>query len=85
MRVYTYSEARRKLASLLDRAVEEGEVKIKRRDGQSFVIRPEPKEGSPLDVEGVDLGITTDEILDFIQEGRRTEYDFPPSHERSED
>lgn len=85
MRVYTYSEARRKLASLLDRAVEHGEVRIKRRDGQSFVIRPEAKEGSPLDVEGVDLGITTDEILSFIQEGRRTEYDFPPASERSED
>jgi hypothetical protein len=85
MRVYTYSEARRKLASLLDQAVEQGEVRIKRRDGQSFVIRPEPKEGSPLDVEGVDLGITTDEILDFIQEGRRTGYDFPPASGRSED
>jgi hypothetical protein len=49
------------------------------------VIRPELKEGSPLDVEGVALGITTDEILSFIQEGRRTEYDFPPASERSED
>ena len=85
MRAYTYSEARRKLASLLDRAVEEGEVKIKRRDGQSFVIRPEPKEGSPLDVEGVDLGITTAEIMSCIEESRRTEYDFPPKLERDED
>lgn len=85
MRAYTYSEARRKLASLLDRAVEEGEVKIKRRDGRSFVVRPEPKEGSPLDVEGVDLGITTAEILSFIEEGRRTEYDFPPKLEQDED
>jgi PHD/YefM family antitoxin component YafN of YafNO toxin-antitoxin module len=41
MRVYTYSEARRKLASLLEQAVKEGEVKIKRRDGQTFVIRPD--------------------------------------------
>lgn len=85
MRVYTYSEGRRKLASLLDRAVEQGEVRIRRRDGQSFVIRLEAKEGSPLDVEGVDLGITTDEILDFIQEGRRTEYDFHPPSERIAD
>jgi antitoxin Phd len=63
MMVYTYSEARRKLASLLDQAISEGEVRIKRRDGQSFVIRPEKKETSPLDVEGVNLGVTTDEIL----------------------
>jgi antitoxin Phd len=72
MRVYTYSEARRKLASLLEQAVKEGEIKIKRRDGQTFVIRPETRAGSPLDVEGIDLGITTAEIVQFIQEGRRT-------------
>ena len=84
MRVYTYSEARRKLASLLDRAVEQGEVWIKRRDGQTFVVRPEPKEGSPLDVEGIDLGITTDEILDFIDEGRRTDYGSLPRSEGDE-
>ncbi|MCR4407263.1 MAG: type II toxin-antitoxin system Phd/YefM family antitoxin [Anaerolineae bacterium] len=71
MIVYTYSEARQKLASLLEQAVKEGEVKIKRKDGRTFVIKPEAVEGSPLDVEGIDLGITTDEIVQFIQEGRR--------------
>jgi hypothetical protein len=71
MRVYNYSKARRKLASLLEQAVKEGEVKMKRRDGQTFVIRPETRAGSPLDVEGIDLGITTAEIVQFIQEGRR--------------
>lgn len=75
MRIYTYSEARRKLASLLDQAVEEGEVRIKRRDGQTFVIKPERSSGSPLDVEGIDLNVTTDEIIEFIREGRRREYD----------
>ena len=45
MRMYTYSEARRKLASLLEQAVKEGEIKIKRRDGQTFVIRPETRVG----------------------------------------
>jgi hypothetical protein len=75
MRVYTYSEARQKLAALLEQAVKEGEVKIKRKDGQTFVIRPEKKAGSPLDVEGLDLGITASEIVQFIQEGRRTVYE----------
>jgi hypothetical protein len=69
--VYTYSEARQRLASLLDKATEEGEVRIKRKDGQVFVVRPEVKTDSPLDVEGVDLGITSSEIIQFIQEGRR--------------
>ena len=75
MRVYTYSEARQKFAALLEQAVKEGEVKIKRKDGQTFVIRPEKKAGSPLDVEGLDLGITASEIVQFIQEGRRMVYE----------
>ena len=29
-----------------------------------------PKKASPLDVEGVDLGVTTDEIVSMIREGR---------------
>jgi len=78
MIVYTYSEARQKLASLLEQAVEEGEVRIQRKDGQTFVIRPEPSVGSPLDVEGVNLGITTAEIVQFIHEGRRTVYESEP-------
>ncbi len=62
MNVYTYSEARQRLASLLEQAAREGEVRIKRRDGQVFVVRPEARKSSPLDVEGVDLGISAAEI-----------------------
>lgn len=69
--VYTYTEARQNLASLLDLAVREGEVRVKRKDGQTFVIKPEQQAGSPLDVKGVDLGITTTEIVQFIRESRR--------------
>lgn len=69
--VYTYSEARQNLASLLDRAVREGEVQVKRRDGQVFVIRPVPRRGSPLDVEGIDIDLTDEEIVAFVHQGRR--------------
>jgi len=69
--VYTYTEARQNLASLLDLAIQEGEVRVKRKDGQTFVIKPEQKAGSPLDVEGVDLGIAATEIVQFIRESRR--------------
>ncbi len=72
MNVYTYSEARQNLASLLEQAVREGEVRIKRKDGIIFVIRVQSKTKSPLDVNGIDLGISTLEILDFISEGRKT-------------
>ena len=82
MIVYTYSEARQNLASLLDRAAQEGEVRIKRKDGQIFVVKPVLRARSPLDVEGVDLGLTAPEILQFIQEGRRS-YD-PDSGPRDE-
>ncbi len=69
--VYTYTEARQNLASVLDKASAEGEVRVKRRDGQVFVIKPERVTTSPLDVEGIDLNISTDEILQFIAESRR--------------
>ncbi len=71
MTVFTYSEARQKLASLLDRARVEGEVRIKRKDGQVFVIKPLRESGSPLDVPGVDLGLSAAEIVEFVREGRR--------------
>jgi len=69
--VYTYSEARQNLASLLEKAVREGEIRIRRKDGQTFVVRSEARVDSPLDVRGIDLGITTAEIVQFIRESRR--------------
>lgn len=71
MEVYTYSEARQRLAELLEKAVQDGEVRIRRRDGRVFVVRPERTEGSPFDVEGLDLGLTVEEIVEVIREGRR--------------
>lgn len=72
MNTYTFTEARQKLASLLEQAARNGEVRIKRRDGQVFVIRPQQRKGSPLDVEGVQLNLTRDEILESIAESRRS-------------
>jgi antitoxin Phd len=71
MIVYTYSEARQKLARVLDQALREGEVRIKRKDGQVFVIKNEPKRESPFEVMGINLGINATEIIQFVQEGRR--------------
>jgi hypothetical protein len=71
MNVYTYSEARQNFATLLETALQEGEVLIRRKDGQVFILKPIDEGDSPLDIEGVDLGLTADEILQFIQEGRR--------------
>jgi hypothetical protein len=72
MNTYTFTEARQKLASLLEQAARSGEVRIKRRDGQVFIIRPQKRNGSPLDVGGVNINLTRDEILENIQESRRS-------------
>ncbi|MCL4263095.1 MAG: type II toxin-antitoxin system Phd/YefM family antitoxin [Anaerolineae bacterium] len=69
--IYTYSEARRNLASLLDKAAREGEIRVRRKDGQIFVITPVTTGSSPLDVEGIDLGLSKEEIIEFIHEGRK--------------
>jgi len=70
MIVYTYSQARQNLASLLDQATREGEVRIRRKDGQVFIVKPQPRTDSPLEVKRVDLGVTTDEIVSIVREGR---------------
>ena len=71
-KVYTYSEARQNLATVLENAAREGEVLVKRRDGQVFVIRRLSDRQSPLDVDGVDLQLSREEIVRFVREGRRT-------------
>jgi len=71
MKVYTYSEARQSLALLLEEAWINGAVQIRRRDGQRFVVRAERDARSPLDVQGVNLDLTSDEIVAFVHEGRR--------------
>ena len=73
MKVYTYSQARQRLASLLNQARREGEVRIRRRDGQEFVLQPARGAGpseSPLDVPGVAAAATTKDILAAIRESR---------------
>jgi len=71
MKVYTYSDARRLLAQILDEAREEGEVRVRRQDGSEFAIRPVKTIGSPLDVPAVQTDITRSEILAAIRESRR--------------
>ena len=70
MKVYTYSEARRWFARILDEAREGGEIRIKRRDGSEFSLRPVSATASPLDVPGVDTNLSLDDIVGAIREGR---------------
>ena len=72
MKVYSYSEARQQFAELLNRARREGEVEIRRRDGQVFIVRPTAGAGSPLDVPGVSTDLSRGEIAGLVRESRRS-------------
>jgi len=72
MKVYTYSEARQHLASLLEQSRREGQVQIRRRDGQLFVLQPATGAGSPLDVPGVTAHLRPGELGVLLRESRET-------------
>ena len=74
MKEYSFTEARQHFASILDEAKKEGVVCVKKRDGESFYIMPATLKKSPLDVKGVDLGMSSSEIVDIIREGRERNY-----------
>ena len=74
MQVYTYSEARQKLAYVLEQAESSGKVLIRRKDGRIFELTPlQNKQASPLDVPSIDVDITSAEIADLIRQGRERE------------
>jgi antitoxin Phd len=71
MKIYTYSEAREKLASILEESKTE-EVIIRRRKGDMFAIIPksgQPRR-SPFDVPGLGKSVSRQEILEAIRESR---------------
>jgi len=69
MKVYTYSEARRRLADVLNIARSE-EVIIKRRGGETFSIIYRKSNKSPFDVPGIQTKATTNDILAAVRESR---------------
>jgi hypothetical protein len=70
MQIYTYSEARQKLAVVLNQAENSGKVLIRRKDGRTFALIPENIAASPLDVPTIKSEISTKELIDVIREGR---------------
>lgn len=72
MKVYSYSAARQRLAELLNRARREGQVEIRRRDGQVFIVRAGARSGSPLDVPAVRTNLSREEVVGLVRESRRS-------------
>ncbi len=71
MKIYSYSKAREKLASILEESKIE-EVVIRRRKGDMYAIVPQsdrPRR-SPFDVPGLNKGITKQEIIKAIRDSR---------------
>ena len=69
MKVYTYSEARQRLADVLNIARSE-EVVIKRRGGETFSIIFKKSKKSPFDVPGIQTKATTKDILAAVRASR---------------
>jgi hypothetical protein len=68
MKIYTYSQARQKLAEILEESKNE-EVVIRRRKGDMFSIVPKSlRRRSPFDVPGLRKCISREEILEAIRE-----------------
>ncbi|MEW6127689.1 MAG: type II toxin-antitoxin system Phd/YefM family antitoxin [Acidobacteriota bacterium] len=69
MHIY-HEDQQQDLTFLLKQAEQEGEVRIQRADGQIFILKPAAAKPSTLDVPGIKLNISTEEIVELIREGR---------------
>ena len=67
---YTFTQARQNFASVLNKANDDGEVMIQKKDGSSYIIKPFKRNISPLNVKGVNINISLAEIKDIIKESR---------------
>jgi hypothetical protein len=77
MLVTTYSEARKTLASVLDRAKSDGAVLIKRADGSLFRLSPEENRMSPFEGIGTDIHLPDGALrqaLDDMKENSANRY-----------
>ena len=68
----TFSEARQNFASILNKAKVDGSIIITRKDGSEFELKPIEKNTSPLAVEGINLEMTAEEIVEFVRESRES-------------
>ncbi len=70
MDVYTYSEARQHLSSVLDEAESTGKVIITRKDGRRYAVVPELPPVSPLDIPTVKANLSLKEVVKLVRRQR---------------
>jgi len=71
--IYTTSQVQKQFSILLKKALNEGQVQFKTRDGQLFVISPvraRAVKKSPFEVRSIKLPITRADILQSIRDSR---------------
>jgi len=68
---YRYEKVKKNFDLIFKKAAIDGKVVIQTNNG-FYVLMPISKETSPLDIEGVDMGLSSKEIVQFIHEGRKT-------------
>lgn len=79
MTEFTTEELRARTDDVLATARNDGGVRVRTATGEEFLIRPVGRTRSPLDVGSLNLGMTADEIVAFVREGREREIYPPPS------
>jgi hypothetical protein len=67
---YSYEKAKKSFDLVFKKATIDGKVAI-RKDNDLYILTPASKDASPLDVEGVDMGISSKDIIQFIHESRK--------------
>ena len=71
MTVFTAEDLHAKTSDVLAAAKKDGEARVRTDSGDEFSIRPSAR--SPLDVGSLNLGLSADEIVSAVREGRERE------------
>jgi hypothetical protein len=68
--IYSYERAKKSFDLVFKKASHDGKVTI-RKGNQLYILMPAIKNTSALDIKGINMGVTSQEIVQFIHESRK--------------
>ncbi len=71
MKIYTYSQARQNLATLLTESKTTGVLIRRSKTGELFRVTPQAPDESPLDIKGIKTKATTRQVISAIRQVRK--------------